>query len=55
MRFALLEAKLALASIFQKFNLLPSEKTKEPVEYDPMAAIAYVKNGLYVKLEKLSK
>jgi cytochrome P450 family 6 len=53
MRFALLEAKLALANIVRKFVLLPSEKTKEPLELDPHASIAYVKNGLYVKAEKL--
>ena len=52
MRFALLEAKLALANIVRKFTLLPSEKTKEPLVLDPKAAIAYPKDGIYVKLEK---
>ena len=54
MRFALLEAKLALANMVRHFNLVPSEKTKEPLEMDPMAAIAYPKNGLYIKVEKRS-
>ena len=53
MRFALLEMKLALANIVRKFMLLPSEKTKEPLELDPNAQIAYVKHGLYIKAEKL--
>lgn len=53
MRFALLEAKLALANIVRRFSLLPSEKTKEPLELDPTAAITYVKNGLHIKAEKL--
>ena len=52
MRFALLEAKLALANIVRKYNLLPNPKTKEPLEWDPTPAIAYVKNGLYIKVEK---
>ena len=52
MRFALMEAKLALANIVRKFNLLPSEKTKEPLVLDPMAGIAYVKDGLYIKAER---
>lgn len=54
MRFALLEAKLALANMVRKFTLLPSEKTKEPLELDPQSGIAYPKNGLYIKLEKRS-
>ena len=53
MRFALLEAKLALATIIRKFNLVPSAKTQEPLELDPYSGIAYVKHGLYVHAEKL--
>nr|AKH03523.1 cytochrome P450 3026D3 [Paracyclopina nana] len=52
MRFALLEAKLALANIIRRYNLHPSEKTKEPTELDPYSGIAYVKHGLYVRAEK---
>jgi len=51
MRFAMMETKLALANIIRKFKLIPSEKTIEPLELDPMAAITYVKNGLYIKVE----
>ena len=54
MRFALLEAKLALANIVRKYNLLPNPKTKEPLELDPTPVIAYVKHGLYIKVEKRS-
>ena len=32
MRFALMEAKLALANIVRKFTLIPSSKTKEPLD-----------------------
>jgi len=54
MRFALSEAKLALANIVRKYNLLPNSKTKEPLEWDPTPVIAYVKHGLYIKVEKRS-
>ena len=53
MRFALMEAKLALANIIRRYNLVPSDKTIEPLKLDPMAAITYVKDGLYVKVEKI--
>ena len=52
MRFAQLEMKLALANIVRRFTILPSEKTKEPLVTDPLAAIAYPKGGLHIKLEK---
>ena len=52
MRFALLEAKLALANIIRRYNLLPNSKTKEPLELDPYPLISYVKHGLYINVEK---
>ena len=52
MRFALLEAKLALANMVRRYNLIPSLKTQEPLELDPRTSIAYVKHGLYMKIEK---
>ena len=52
MRFALLEAKLALANVVKRYTLLPSSKTVEPLELDPISGIAYVKNGLYMQVEK---
>ena len=51
MRFALLEAKLALASIIRKFKLVPSNKTVNPTLIDPKAFVAYPKNGLYIGLK----
>ena len=54
MRFALSEAKLSLANIIRKYNLLPNPKTKEPLEWDPTPVIAYVKHGLYINVEKRS-
>ena len=52
MRFALLEMKLAVANIVRSFSLLPSSKTKEPLETDPKCVIPYPKSGLYIKAEK---
>ena len=51
MRFALLEAKCALATIVKNFTLLPSSKTKEPLVIDPMQGITYPK-GLYARVER---
>ena len=51
MRFALLETKLALAYIVQKYDLTPSMKTKEPLEDDPKTLITYVKHGMYANFE----
>ena len=53
MRFALMEAKLGVANIVRRYNLLPSEKTLEPLQLDPQSGIAYVKGGLHIKVEKL--
>ena len=52
MRFALLEAKLALASIIQRFHLMLSEKTAEVLEQDPATIMPYAKGGLHLKLER---
>ena len=52
MRFALIEAKLALANIVKSFILYPSEKTAEPLVNDPTQGIAYPKGGMYVKVER---
>ena len=52
MRFALLEAKLALASIIQRFHLMLSAKTEEVLEQDPTTVMPYAKGGLYIKLER---
>ena len=52
MRFALLEAKLAMTRILKRYTILPSEKTKEPVCIDTSSPIAYAKDGLYLKLDR---
>ena len=52
MRFALLEAKLALANIVRRYILHPSTRMVEPYILDPKSGISYVKDGLFVQLEK---
>ena len=52
MRFGILESKLLLANVVRRYNLVLSEKTPDPLELDPLAAITYVKVGLFIKLEK---
>ena len=52
MRFALLEAKLALASIIQRYHLTPSDKTADVLEQDPKTVMPYAKGGLHIKLER---
>lgn len=52
MRFAVMEAKLALAKIVMRYNLVLSDKTKEPFVMDTNQVITYPKDGLYLKLEK---
>ena len=52
MRFALLEAKLALANIVRKFVLKPSSKTTEPIVLDPKTAFAYPKDGLFINVQR---
>ena len=54
MRFAMTEAKLALANIIRKFTLIPSTKTQEPIIYSPESFISYAKDGLYIKVEKIN-
>ena len=54
MRFAVLESKLALATIVRQFTILPSEKTLEPLTLDPKQGMNYPKGGIHLNLEKLS-
>ena len=49
MRLALLEVKVALAAVLQKFNLVRCDKTVYPIEMIPMRNTA--KDGLWVKFE----
>ena len=51
MRFALLEAKLAIANIVKNYILLPSKEVFD-YELDPKATIAYPKNPVFAKVKR---
>ena len=46
MRFALLEAKVAVMSVMKKFSFKPGPKTKIPLELDGESQLDWVKGGL---------
>ena len=50
MRFALLEAKVALVMMMRKFTFLPSSKNPEKLELDPVS-MGWIKGGLYANIE----
>ena len=52
MRFALLEAKVALVAVCRKFTLSPGTKTQEPLKQDPVVGVNWPKGGLWVKAAK---
>ncbi|XP_023238533.1 cytochrome P450 3A29-like isoform X1 [Centruroides sculpturatus] len=53
MRFAMMEAKLVLARLLQKYRVLPCEKTdKHPIQLKPSPIAVRPKYGAYVKLER---
>ena len=47
MRFALLEAKVAILSVYREFSFIPGTKTVEPLELDPTSQLGYTKGGLW--------
>jgi hypothetical protein len=50
MRFALLEAKVAILTTWRRFSFLPGTKTQEPLELEPTAALSWVKGGLWANV-----
>ena len=52
MRFALLEAKVALVAVCRRLAFLPGASTREPLEQDTQAIISWPKGGLWARLEK---
>lgn len=55
MRFALLQTKLAVATVVSRFHLLPNEKTKIPIEIDPHHFMLASKHGLWVHLKHIEE
>ena len=47
MRFALLEAKVAVMAMMRKFSFKPGTKTIEPLVMDSEQQIVYPKGGLW--------
>uniref|UniRef100_T1I4Z9 Uncharacterized protein n=1 Tax=Rhodnius prolixus TaxID=13249 RepID=T1I4Z9_RHOPR len=52
-RFALLEAKMALAKVVENFQINASSKNIEPLKCDPKAFITNPIGGLWLKMEKI--
>lgn len=52
MRFALLEAKVALMEVMNSFSFVYSDKNPEVLQIDPNSQLGYVKGGLYAKIQR---
>jgi hypothetical protein len=52
MRFALLEAKMALAAVIHKYRLVPCEKTVKKIVPDPKQILGQNKEGLWVRVQE---
>lgn len=50
MRFALLEAKVAVLSVFRRFSFQEGTKTLEPLTLDPISQLSWVKGGVWAKV-----
>ena len=48
-RFAMLEAKMALAAVFRKFTLVKCKKTVEKIELDPSHILGGNIGGIWLK------
>lgn len=51
MRFALLEAKVALVEVCRRFTFLPGSKTQEPLVLDPTSQLAWPVGGLWARVQ----
>ena len=51
MRFALLEAKMAVLATWRLFSFLPGTSTKTPLTLDPTSQLSWVKGGLWAKVQ----
>ena len=51
MRFALLEAKVAILATWRRFSFVPGTKThQEPMVMEPNSALGYTKGGVWAKV-----
>ena len=51
MRFALLEAKVAVMEVLHNYSFTYSNKNPEVLRIDPQSQLGYIKEGLYAKIE----
>ena len=51
MRFALLESKMALATVMRNFNFVKCEKTVDVIVQDPVKVLGANKEGLWIRAE----
>jgi len=52
MRFALLEAKVAILTTWRRFSFVPGTKTQEPMVMEPNSTLGYTKGGVWAKVVK---
>lgn len=52
MRFAMLEAKVALLEILSEYNFAPSNSNPDVFDLDPERILGFVKGGLFAKITK---
>ncbi|CAH1392175.1 unnamed protein product [Nezara viridula] len=53
-RFALVEIKIVMARLLERYSFEPSSLNKEPIELNPWINVLCAKNGLFVKIQKLN-
>lgn len=53
MRFGMLQAKIGLTLLLQKFRFQLSPKVKTPIQFDPKSNIPNNKGGMYVIMEEI--
>ena len=51
MRFAQLEAKVAVLSVLRKYSFTPGTKTMEPLVLDAESLLAWAMGGLWARVE----
>ncbi len=54
MRFALYEAKMALAATVHNYRFIKTAKTPKTIEFDPAASLSASKHPLWVKVKRRS-
>ena len=54
MRFAMLEAKVAIIEVLSKYTFLSSEKNPKVLEIDPSSQLGYIKGGLHARIKRRS-